>query len=399
MIEFRIHKQSTRSRARLGSLTTPHGTFETPAFVPVATQATVKTLTSEQALAAGSQLLIANTFHLHLKPSEDIVAGGGGLHQFMQWPRPLMTDSGGFQVFSLGFGRDHGVGKMLSEKRDEVIALGQQPSRINITERGVMFTSPVDGAKIYLDPKKSIDIQQKLGADIMFAFDEATSPVADKSYTRESLARTHRWAQESLAAKTSDQALFGIVQGGKFKELRLASARTIGGIPFDGFGIGGEYGNDKKTMLAIIKIVIDELPSAKPRHLLGIGHLEDIPQIIKAGVDTFDCIVPTHYARHGTAFANLGGRAALALRNFSGAKFGKVSHHRLDLTKRQFLTDQSPLDAACSCAVCKTYTRAYISHLVRAKEVTGLQLLTFHNLYFFNAYVTRLREQIRHEKI
>ena len=378
MIQFRVTKESASSRARLGLLQTPHGTVETPTLVPVATQATVKTLTSEEARAAGCQMLIANTFHLHLKPGEDIVAAGGGLHEFMRWRRPLITDSGGFQVFSLGFGRDHGVGKILKERRDEVVLLGQQPSRITINHDGVEFTSPVDGRKIFLNPAESIAIQEKLGADIIFAFDEATSPIADEAYTKASLERTHRWAAESLAAKASNQALFGIIQGGKFTHLRKQSAETIGGMAFDGFGIGGEYGDDKRAMVSIIKIVVDELPAEKPRHLLGIGHLEDIPEIIKTGVDTFDCIAPTHYARHGTGFTSEG---------------------KLDLSKRQFLTDQQPLDPACACSVCGTYKRSYISHLVRAKEITALRLLTFHNLHFFNTYVAHLREQIRQGKL
>ena len=373
MISFEVTHTASENRARLGIITTPHGTIETPAFVPVATQAVIKTITSEEAAQAGSQILIANTFHLHLKPGENIVAANGGLHTFMQWPRPLMTDSGGFQVFSLGFGTDHGVGKVLKEKREETITLGQQPKRVKITEDGVHFQSPVDGSKLYLDPKSSIDIQQKLGADIIFAFDEATSPVSDKAYTQAALARTHRWAAESLAARTGDQAIFGIVQGGKFVDLREQSAKTIASLPFDGFGIGGEYGDDKTAMQKIIQTVNDNLPDNKPRHLLGIGHLEDMPEIIKAGVDTFDCIAPTHYARHGTAFTNEG---------------------KLNLKQSKFLRDKNPLDQACACTTCTQYTRAYISHLVRAKEITGLKLLTFHNLHYFNMYVAGLREQI-----
>lgn len=303
----------------------------------------------------------------------------GKLHQFMNWPGSLMTDSGGFQVFSLGFGRDHGVGKILREKSDEIVREGQQPKLVKITDDGVMFTSPIDGKKVFLGPKESITIQQKLGADIIFAFDEATSPVADADYTEKSLERTHRWAQQSLAAKTSDQAIFGIVQGGKFKTSRQASAEFIGRLPFDGFGIGGEYGDDKSKMIGIITASLDELPPEKPRHLLGIGHLEDIPEIIKAGIDTFDCIVPTHYARHGTAFASP-----------KSAKAG-----RLDLNKTQYLTDQSPLDPTCSCTVCINYKRSYIAHLVRAKEITGLKLLTLHNLYFFHNYISSLRDQIK----
>lgn len=395
-MQFEITTQSNKSRARLGVLKTPHGEVETPCLVPVATQASVKTLTSEEVLTAGFRLLICNTFHLHLKPGEDIVHQAGQLHRFMNWPHSLMTDSGGFQVFSLGFGRDHGVGKILREPpRDErskfygekhLITSGQQPKNVRITDDGVTFTSPLDGKKIFLGPKESIAIQQKLGADIIFAFDEATSPVADASYTETSLARTHRWAEQSLAAKTSSQAIYGIVQGGKFKHLRQASAQFIGRLPFDGFGLGGEYGDDKTKMIEMITTSLDELPTEKPRHLLGIGHLEDIPEIIRAGIDTFDCIVPTHYARHGTAFTSEG---------------------RLDLTKTKFLRDQNPLDPTCHCPVCEApwspqatlrgtaYKRSYLAHLVRAKEITGLKLLTLHNLYFFNTYIASLRTQIK----
>lgn len=390
MINFSVQHKSIRSQARLGIIKTPHGEIETPAFIPVATQAVIKTLTSEEAIGTGCQALIANTFHLHLKPGEELVAEGGGLHNFMNWPRALMTDSGGFQVFSLGFGSDHGVGKILKERIDETVTLGQQPKNIEITNEGVFFQSPVDGKKLFLGSSESIAIQQKLGADIIFAFDEATSPVADEAYTKASLERTHQWAKQSLEAKTSaEQAIYGIVQGGKFTDLRRQSAQFIGSLPFDGFGIGGEYGDDKTKMSDILKTVINELPEEKPRHLLGIGHLEDIPEIIKAGVDTFDCIVPTHYARHGTAFVSVSEHPPKPL-----AKAGHIN-----LKNKQFLTDQNPLDAKCKCFVCQGYKRSYIAHLIRAKEITGLKLLTYHNLFFFNNFVARLRQDIKDGKI
>ncbi|MEK7557012.1 MAG: tRNA guanosine(34) transglycosylase Tgt [Patescibacteria group bacterium] len=380
MIEFRVEKQSTQSRARLGVLKTPHGEVQTPCLTPVATQASVKTLTSEEAAQADCQILIANTFHLHLKPGEDISQRAGSLHEFMHWGKPLMTDSGGFQVFSLGFGRDHGVGKILKEKSDESVREGEQPQNLKITDDGVTFRSPLDGSPVFLGPKESMDIQQKLGADVIFAFDEATSPVADAAYTQKSLERTHRWAELCLEHKTSDQALYGIVQGGKFPSLRKESAQYIASLPFAGFGIGGEYGDDKQKMTELLEAVISGLPESKPRHLLGIGHPEDIPEIIKAGIDTFDCIVPTHYARHGVAFISPAGT-------------------RLDLMKSQFLADQEPLDTVCQCFVCQQYKRSYISHLIRSKEITGLKLLTFHNLFWFNTYVASLREQIKNSQL
>ena len=386
-MEFKILKRSKKSKARLGVLKTPHGEVETPAMVPVATQGTVKTLTSEEVAKAGTQLLIANTFHLHLKPGEEVVKEMGGLQKYMNWKRPLMTDSGGFQVFSLGFGREYGMGKILKSKSDTKVVEGQQPKLLKITDDGVQFTSPVDGKKIFLNPEKSIKIQEALGADIIFAFDECTSPVATHEYTRVSLERTHRWALESLDAhsrlttnysRQTKSSLYGIVQGGKFKDLRQESAKFIGSQPFNGFGIGGEFGDDNNVMTDMLGWVLKELPDEKPRHLLGIGYLEDIPKVIKAGVDTFDCIVPTRYARHGTAFTASG---------------------KLDISKSVYLKDKKPLDPKCDCEVCANYSRSYIAHLFKAKEITALRHLTYHNIYFFNNFVARLRGEIRRGKI
>ncbi|RJQ29061.1 tRNA guanosine(34) transglycosylase Tgt [Candidatus Parcubacteria bacterium] len=378
MIRFRILKQSKKTRARIGILETPHGEVETPTLVPVATQANVKTLSSDEIRHTRSQILIVNTFHLHLRPGEKIVKRAGGLHDFMHWQRPLMTDSGGYQVFSLGFGKDFGMGKMLRKKSDVSVKHGQQPKLLNIQEDGVLFTSYLDGKKIFLGPKESMKIQEALGADIIFAFDECTSPVADKAYTKASLLRTHRWAKESLKHRTSNQALFGIIQGGKFRDLRVESARIIRNMPFDGFGIGGEFGDEKGLMAKMLGWVLKELPEEKPRHLLGIGHVEDIKPIIRAGVDLFDCIVPTHYARHNIAFTSEG---------------------RIDLMKSRHLKEHKALDPECGCFVCENHTRSYLAHLARAREITGMKLLTFHNLCFFNAYVERLREEIRKGKL
>lgn len=378
MIEFRVLKKSSRSQARLGVLKTPHGEVETPTLVPVATHAVVKALTSEEAKEAGCQILIVNTFHMHLKPGEAVVKRLGGLHKFMRWDRPLMTDSAGFQVFSLGFGKDYGMGKILKEKSGAKITEGQQPKLLKITSEGVLFQSPLDGTKLFLGPKESMRIQEALGGDIMFAFDECTPPIADYEYTKRSLERTHRWAAICLDVKKSKQALFGVVQGGKFEDLRMRSSQFIGSLPFDGFGIGGEFGDNTRNMVEMIGWVIEELPEEKPRHLLGIGYLEDILKIIKAGVDAFDCIVPTHYARRGIAYTSQG---------------------ELDVHKRTFLKEKGPLDKRCSCKVCQSYSRSYISHLVRAKEITGMKLLTFHNLHFFNAYIAKLRAEIKRGRL
>ncbi len=378
MIDFKITHKSKKSNARIGILTTPHGEIETPAFVGVATQAVVKTLTAKEVEEAKSTILISNTFHLHLKPGEQFLKKAGGIHEFMQWNHPLMTDSGGFQVFSLGFGRDHGVGKILKEKTTLTIKAGKKPRNVKITEDGVFFRSPKDGQKLFIGPKESIAIQEAIGADIMFAFDECTSPVADYFYTKKSLEKTHRWAQICLDSKKTDQALYGIVQGGKFEDLRTESAKFIGSLPFDGFGIGGEFGDEKRTMSEMLEFTLPYLPEEKPRHLLGIGHLEDIPEVMKSGIDTFDCIVPTHYARHGVAFTSKG---------------------KLDMRKSKYLTDKSLLDEKCKCSTCAIYTKAYITHLLRAEEITALRLLTMHNLFYFNTYVEKLREDIKSGKM
>ncbi|MBI4100172.1 tRNA guanosine(34) transglycosylase Tgt [Candidatus Microgenomates bacterium] len=381
MFEFKILKKSKVSRARLGVLKTSHGEIETPSLVPVATQAAVKTLTSEEVLGTQTQILIANTFHLHLKPGEKVVKSAGGLHSFMNWPRPLMTDSGGFQVFSLGFGRDLKIGKLLKyfpDKNQEFIQKNATPKSLKITPDGVYFRSPIEGKKLFLGPKESIKIQQDLGADIIFTFDECTAPLSSYEYAKTALERTHRWAKTCLEVKKSKQAIFGIIQGSKFKDLREKSARFINEQSFEEFGIGGDLGENKQTMQKILDWTIPHLTERKPRHLLGIGYLEDMEMIIKNGVDLFDCTVPTHYARRGIAFTS----------------FGKI-----DLGKEIFLKDKNPLDQNCTCSVCQNYRRTYLSHLIRAKEMTGLKLLTFHNLCFFNNFVTSLRKKIKDGKI
>ena len=374
MVEFKIIKKSKISKARIGILKTEHGEIETPSFVGVATQAVVKTLDTREVLEAKTQALICNTIYLHFRPGENEVKKAGGLHNFMNWEKPLMTDSGGFQVFSWGFGKEYRVGKILKKEVENEVRWGQQPKLLKIQEDGVIFTSPLDGKKILFGPKESIKVQEKLGADIIFAFDECTPPNADYDYTKNSLLKTHSWAKVSLDVKKSKQALFGIVQGGRFKDLRIQSARFIGSLPFDGFGIGGEFGKDKRKMVNILRWTIKNLPENKPRHLLGIGYLEDIPRTIKEGVDFFDCVVPTHYARRGIAFTSEG---------------------VIDLEKRK---ERKPLDKNCSCFVCQNYQRDYISHLYRAKEITALKLLTLHNLYFFNSFVEKIRKQIKNGK-
>lgn len=378
-MNFKILKKSKTSRARLGLIETEHGVVETPCLVPVATQAVVKTLESREVEETKSQILISNTFHLHLKPGEAVVEKAGKIHKFMNWKRPLMTDSAGYQVFSLGFGRDYGLGsKIIKEVGNDAIKINAQPKKIKIGYDGVTFRSPVNGDELFIGPKESIKIQEKIGADIIFAFDECTAPLADYEYVKKSLEKTHRWAKTCLDVKKSKQALFGIVQGSRFKDLRLESAKYIGGMDFDGFGIGGEFGNDKKEMSKMVGWVVDELPEKKPRHLLGVGYLQDMELIAKAGVDTFDCTVPTHYARHGIAFTSQG---------------------KLNLKQMKFLKKNEPLDKNCICNVCLNYKKDYICHLLKAGEITGLKLLTFHNLFYFNSFAEEIRNRIKKGEI
>lgn len=381
MIEFKLIKKSNKSKARDGILQTPDGIVETPAFVPVATQAAVRGLTSQEVKETGSQILISNTFHLHFKPGEEIVADNGGIHGFMNWDKPLMTDSGGFQVFSLGFGQDLGVGKILKyfpENGKESIDLNSKPKNLKITHDGVYFRSLVDGKDLFLGPKESMLIQQKLGADIIFAFDECTPPVCTKEYAKAAMSRTFRWAKESLDSVKSDQALFGIVQGSHFQDLREDCAKYINSLDFPGYGIGGDLGSNKEMMFNILDWTIPYLNEEKPRHLLGIGYLEDMENVIKAGVDLFDCTVPTHYGRRGIAFTSEG---------------------RLDLNNVRFRDDKNPIDKNCQCSACQTYRRNYVHHLFRAKEWLAGKLITFHNLYYFNNYVRNIREKIKNGKI
>src|SRR3989338_2500825 len=379
-MNFKILKKSKNSRARLGFLETEHGVVETPCLVPVATQAVIKTLTSEEAVQTKSQILIANTFHLRLRPGEKIVEKSGKLHKFMNWKKPLMTDSGGFQVFSLGFGKDFGVTKFLGKgmENKKTIAESSQPKSVKITRDGVFFRSPLNGDELFIGPKESMKIQEKLGADIIFAFDECTPPLADYNYVKKSLEKTHDWAKKSLKFKSSKQAIFGIVQGSEFKDLRRESAKFINSLDFNGFGIGGDLWRDKGGTNRVLDWVIPELNEKKPRHMLGVGYLENIKDIIKSGIDLFDCTVPTHYARRGIAFTSRG---------------------RLDLNKVNFLKNREQLDINCVCYVCQNYKKNYICHLLKAGEITGMKLLTFHNLWYFNTFIEDIRARIKKGEI
>lgn len=380
MINFKILKKSKNSRARLGFLETSHGVVETPCLVPVATQAVIKTLTSEEVEQTKSQILIANTFHLHLRPGEKVLEKAGGIHKFMNWKKPIMTDSGGFQVFSLGFGKDFGVTKFLGKGMADKKIIGKlgHPKSLRITQDGVFFKSFIDGSELFLGPKESIKIQEKLGADIIFTFDECTPPLANYDYVKKSLGRTHRWAEISLKTKKSKQAIFGIIQGSEFKDLREESAKFINSLDFDGFGIGGDLWRERGGTKKILDWFIPEINERKPRHMLGVGYLENIGDIIKSGIDLFDCTVPTHYARRGIAFTSQG---------------------KLNLKQTKFFKKREPLDKGCVCNVCLNYKKDYICHLLRAGEITGMRLLTFHNLCYFNNFVEDIRTKIKKGEI
>jgi queuine tRNA-ribosyltransferase len=389
-MQFKIQKKLKNSLGRAGTLETSHGIIETPAFVAVGTKATVKSLNPEQVREAGTQVVLGNTYHLYLQPGDETVRDAGGIGKFMNWPGPTMTDSGGFQVFSLGVAYGKDISKitkitdpslMIPERFDDSDA----PRLAKIGNDGVSFKSHLDGSIHYITPEKSIQIQHNLGADIIFAFDECTSPVEDLKYQKEALDRTHNWAERSLKEhvklntenKTEGKiSLFGIVQGGREESLRKKSAEIIAGINvdgkyFDGFGIGGSFA--KEDMSSAVKWVNEILPEEKPRHLLGIGEPEDLFMGIENGVDLFDCVLPTRLGRNGTVYT----------------KYGKIV-----LTNTKYRNDFEPIEKDCECYSCKNYTRSYIAHLFHGKEMLAGTLASIHNLYFIVNLVKKIRQAI-----
>ncbi len=400
-MEFKIEKKLKNSLGRAGVLTTPHGEILTPAFVAVGTKATIKSLNPDQVREAGTQVVLGNTYHLFLQPGDEIVRGAGGLGKFMNWQGPTMTDSGGFQVFSLGAAYGKNISKIIKitdpsllipERFDDSDA----PRLAKIGQDGVSFKSHLDGTIYYITPEKSIQIQHNLGADIIFAFDECTSPAEDLRYQEEALERTHRWAKRCLAEhiKLESQArlglskskpglgiaLFGIVQGGREESLRKESARVIAemevdGKKFDGFGIGGSFA--KEDMSTAVKWVNEILPEEKPRHLLGIGEPEDLFMGIENGVDLFDCVLPTRLGRNGTIYT----------------KTGKII-----IMNTKFRNDFTLIEDDCECFTCtgggSGYTRAYIAHLFHGKEMLAGTLASIHNLHFIVNLVKKIRQSI-----
>ena len=385
-LKFNILKKLDGKLGRAGSIETPNGIIETPAFITVGTKATVKSLNSDQIKDIGIQCVLANTYHLYLQPGDELVKRAGGLHKFMNWQGPMMTDSGGFQVFSLGVAFGKGITKMTKGK--ELLLPEARPDDeglaklVTIDHDGVMFRSHLDGSAHYFTPEKSVEIQHNLGADIIFAFDECTSPTESIHYQSEALDRTHRWAKKSLehhlklSEGKSGPALFGIVQGGRHENLRKESAQyladlKVDGVGFDGFGIGGSF--EKEDMGTAVQWANEILPEDKPRHLLGIGEPEDLFQGVENGVDTFDCVAPTRNGRTGTVYTHAG---------------------KKHIENACYIDDFSPIEKDCGCYTCRNYSCAYINHLFRAKEMLAGTLASIHNLYFVTKLVADMRKAI-----
>jgi len=396
-MNFKITKKSKENncRARTGIITTQHGKIQTPAFIPVATKAAVKALSADAMKQMQAELLICNTYHLMLKPGEKLVKKMGGLQSFMSWNGPVMTDSGGFQAFSLGAGTELTAKKIAifpdeeSKKRTLKELKNKKTQKLaKITEDGVEFTSIYEPRQIKLTPEKSVQIQHDLGADLILAFDECTSPLATYKYTKESLERTHRWAERSLAEhkklnkkQKTKQALFGIIQGSYYKDLRNKSTKFITGLDFDGIGVGGSLGKSKKDMHKILDWVIPNIPDNKPVHLLGIGAVEDLFECVQRGIDMFDCVGPTRIARIGYLYVHPP----------AGTKKNKF---RIKIMSGKYKEDKKPIDPHCSCWVCKNYSRAYINHLFKSKELLAFELASYHNVHFILNLMREIRKAV-----
>ncbi|PIC98835.1 MULTISPECIES: tRNA guanosine(34) transglycosylase Tgt [unclassified Sporosarcina] len=355
-ITYEHIKTCKQTGARLGIVHTPHGSFETPAFMPVGTQATVKTMAPEELKAMGAGIILSNTYHLWLRPGNEIIKEAGGLHKFMNWDRPILTDSGGFQVFSLSKFRD-------------------------IKEEGVHFRNHINGDKLFLSPEKAMEIQNDLGADIMMAFDECPPFPATHEYMKASVERTSRWAERCLEAhgRPNDQGLFGIVQGGEFEDLRKQSARDLVSMDFPGYAIGGlSVGEPKDIMNKVLDFTTPLLPQDKPRYLMGVGSPDSLIDGAIRGIDMFDCVLPTRIARNGTLMTSEG---------------------RLVVKNAKYERDFGPLDPNCDCYACKNYSRAYIRHLIRAGETFGIRLTSYHNLHFLLNLMEQVRQAIREDRL
>ncbi len=353
-ITYELVKADAKTGARAGIIHTPHGSFPTPIFMPVGTQASVKGVSPEELKELGAGIILSNTYHLFLRPGMELVREAGGLHKFMNWDRAILTDSGGFQVFSLGDLR-------------------------KITEEGVTFRSHIDGSRKFLSPEVSMQVQMALGSDIVMAFDECVPYPADYDYAKQSTERTTRWAQRCKDTMTSEQqGLFGIVQGGMYKDLRTRSVQELVAMDFPGYAVGGlSVGEPKELMYEMLEHTVSQLPQTKPRYLMGVGTPDCLVEGVLHGIDMFDCVFPTRVARNGTAMTWTG---------------------RLVMKNAEYTHDFRPIEEGCGCYACRHYTRAYIRHLVRANEIFGLRLLSLHNLYFLQSFMRELRQSILEDR-
>jgi queuine tRNA-ribosyltransferase len=418
-LRFEVQHRDPHTRARAGLIATPHGTIETPVFMPVGTRGTLKSLTPAEARDHGAQIILGNTYHLYLQPGHELIARMGGLHRFMGWDGPILTDSGGFQVFSLVYG---GIADEVKGRRPTQQA---QPGMVRVTEDAVIFKSYIDGSQHIFTPERSIEIQKGIGADIILCFDELPPFRAGYDYTARSMERTHRWAARCLAfhqqtlgghggtalqmpihmyggssvsaavsahalpftPPNPDQSLFGIVHGGVFPDLRRASAEYIGGLPFDGLCIGGSLGGDKQQMREVVDMTVPHMPDHLPRHLLGIGDVDDLIECVARGIDMFDCVSPTRLGRHGAALVR--GRSAEPT-----AKAGE-RRWKLNVLNAALREDPGPLEPNCPCYTCANFSRAYIHHLFRSRELLGIRLVSLHNVAFLLDLMRQIRESIR----
>ena len=375
---FEITYRDPASRARLGRLATPHGVVETPNFIFCGTKAAVKAMTPQQVKDAGTQIILSNTYHLMLQPGPDLIARLGGLHSFMGWQGPMLTDSGGFQIFSLGHGS---VADEIKGRGGRGGRNAREKSILKITEEGAEFKSYIDGRKFFLTPESSIDIQRGLGADLIVQLDECTPFHVDKAYTERSMLMSMRWGDRSLAQwKRHDdgrQVMYGIVQGGVYPELRKESCAYTASRDYFGTAIGGSLGSSKEQMYEVVSWCMSHIHPDRPVHLLGIGGIADILVNVRQGIDTFDCVSPTRLARHGWALKKGADRERVNIRN------------------AQFMESAQPIDETCACDTCKNHSMGYIHHLFRAKELLGMQLLSVHNVFTMNRLLAEIRQAIR----
>jgi queuine tRNA-ribosyltransferase (EC 2.4.2.29) len=383
-LAFDIEARDPHSRARAGRITTAHGVIETPVFMPVGTRGSIKSLTPDEVRNHGAQIILGNTYHLYLQPGHELIARMGGLHHFMGWDGPILTDSGGFQVFSLVYG---GIADEIKGRRPTQQV---QPGMVKVTDDAVIFKSYIDGSTHVFTPERSIEIQKGIGADIILCFDELPPFHAGYDYTARSLERTHAWERRCLMFHRATQegglpfvppnpyqALFGIVHGGVFPELRRASAEYLRELPFDGLCIGGSLGENKQQMREVVDMTVPHMPDHLPRHLLGIGDVDDLIECVARGIDMFDCVSPTRLGRHGTALVRDAER-----------------RWKLNVANAALRDDPTPLDAWCDCYTCRRFSRAYIHHLFRAQELLGIRLVSLHNVAFLLKLMRTIRQSI-----